>query len=415
MLTTPIDAHLPLVIALVVACAWVARGTDWSAAVQCAVPLLIAAMLTITDERTRLFAYGVIVAAAFGVAAFAWERGRPARIWPKEVMLTIAGIVLLRWIPLRDAHVIKELIVLIGSIALLYSMRFRGSSASSQSHAVAPAGGTPALPGTPACLMAVLAVAAVTPIPPGKMALLPLTVSILMFAVRAVSTNHRETPKPRYLETAIAAILLIAAYFVRYSVAPIFIAAAIVFLVPLLERVKPLAYAAALVVFALWPWSGIIARALPVVRAYDPPEGEVRPVARALAASEAFSIGVPPHVRHVVVTTSGGQLTRFRPGRIVGTIEATDARGRMTTRPIRIGDMADFGFTRREQFFASRNSLPRFSPGEIRDYGANAWLWGAGRIAVACASDIKSLRIIAAPDLPPQSHLQIDSVEFPAR
>jgi hypothetical protein len=100
---------------------------------------------------------------------------------------------------------------------------------------------------------------------------------------------------------------------------------------------------------------------------------------------------------------------------VAGTIEAVDARGQTTTRPITIGDIADFGFTRREQFFASRNPLPRFSPGEIRDYGANAWIWGAGRSAIACAADIRSLRVVAAPNLPPQSHLQIDSVEFPAR
>ena len=77
MLTTPIDAHLPLVIALVLVCAWVARGTRWTAAVQCAVPLLIVAMMTLTDERTRLLAYGVIVAVAYGIAAVATERRRP--------------------------------------------------------------------------------------------------------------------------------------------------------------------------------------------------------------------------------------------------------------------------------------------------------------------------------------------------
>ena len=81
MLTTPIDAHLPLVIALVLACAWAARGTGFTGIIQCAVPLLIAAMMTIADDRTRLMAYGVIVAAAFGVAVLAWERARLARIF----------------------------------------------------------------------------------------------------------------------------------------------------------------------------------------------------------------------------------------------------------------------------------------------------------------------------------------------
>ncbi len=420
MLTT-IDAHLPLVIALVLVCAWLVRGTRWCAVVQCAVPLLVVAMMTLTDERTRLFAYGVIVAAAFGVTAIAtaieterwrlagWPSGacpeRSRRVSPQGVTLTVIGIVILRWIPLRDVHVIKELIVLAGSIALLLAIpQRRDPSASLRASAAGPAGETPALRGS--ALVAVLAVAVVTPLSPGKMAFFPFAVALLVIAVRTL--GHRAT-------YAIAAALLTAAFFARYSLATIYIAAAIVFLVPLLDRVRPLTYAAALVIFALWPWSGIIARALPVVRNYRSSCANRQAVVSALAPSEALPIGVPPHVRSVIVTASGGQMARFKPGRAVGTIEATDARGRMTTRPIRIGDIADFGFTRREQFFGSRNPLPRFSPGEIRGYGASAWVWGSGRTPLTCAADIVSLRVMAAPDLPRQTHLQIDAIDFPMR
>jgi hypothetical protein len=392
--TTPIDAHLPLVIALVLACAWAARGTGFSGSIQCAVPLLIAAMMTIADERTRLLAYGIIVAATFAAAVCARERGRPARISPEEVVLAIAGIVLLRWIPLRDVHVIKELIVLGGSLALLYAIRT--SAASVASGVRVTAGGTPALAG-------VLLLAAVTPIAPGKMVLLPFAVAILVFVTR------------RLPQVAIAAFFFVAAFFARYSLATIYIAVAIVFLLPLLDRVKPLTYATAIAIFAMWPWSGIIARALPVLRNYEPAAGDVRPIGWALAPAESTSIDVPPHVRHAVVSASGGQMARLKRGRVVGTIEATDAHGRTTFRPIAIGDIADFGFMRREQFFASRNPLPRFSAGEIRGYGANAWVWGGGRTAIAAPADIVSLRVIAAPNLPHDAHLQIDSVEFPAR
>jgi hypothetical protein len=234
------------------------------------------------------------------------------------------------------------------------------------------------------------------------MAFFPFAVALLAFATRNVP--H-----------AVAALLLVCAYFARYSLATIYVAAAIVFLVPLLDRVRPLVYAAAVVVFALWPWSGIIARALPVVRNYEPPSGASRPVVSALAASESLPLGVPPHVRHVVITASGGQMARLKPGRIIGTIEATDRRGLVTRREIRIGDVADFGFTHREQFLGSRNPFPRFSPGDIRDYGANAWVWGSGRTALASAADIASLRVVAAPNLPQNAHLQIDAVEFPSR
>ena len=402
--TTPIDAHLPLVIALVLACAWAARGSRLSGVIQCAVPLLVAAMMTIADERTRLMAYGMIVAAAFAVSAVAvaceTERWRLAG-WPGGVSLPIvvlatAGIILLRWIPLRDVHVVKELVLLAGSIALLFAIRRRDPSATLRTGSAEPAGGTPAL-------LCVLVLAAVTPIPPGKMALLPLTVAALVFVTRRV---------PQVL---IGAAFLVFAFFARYSLATVYVAVAIVFLMPLLARVKPLTYATAIAIFALWPWSGIIARALPIVRNYEPATGSGRAVSSALAPSEAIEIGVPPHVRHAVVTTSGGEMARLKRGRIVGTIEARDTRGKITTRPITIGDIADFGFTRRDQFFASRNPLPRFSSGEIRDYGANAWVWGGGRTAIAATADIASLRIIAAPNLPHDAHLQIDSVEFPAR
>jgi hypothetical protein len=397
--TTPIDAHLPLVIALVLACAWAARGTGFSGSIQCAVPLLIAAMMTIADERTRLMAYGIIVAAAFAVAAIATAREterwrlagacpeRSRRISPPTVVLAVVGIMLLRWIPLRDVHVIKELIILAGSIALLFAVQRRNDELANSTTA----------------LLCVLFLAAVTPIPPGKMALLPLTVAVLVFVTRRVP------------QVVIGAFFLVCAFFARYSLATIYIAVAIVFLMPLLDRVKPLTYATAIAIFALWPWSGIIARALPVVRNYEPATGSGRAVSSALAASEAIAIGVPPHVRHVVVTTSGGQMARLKRGRVVGTIEARDNRGHTTTRPITIGDIADFGFTRRDQFFASRNPLPHFSSAEVRDYGANAWVWGGGRTAIAAPADIASLRVIAAPNLPHDAHLQIDSVEFPAR
>lgn len=404
MLTTPIDVHLPLVIALVLVCAWVARGTRWTAAVQCAVPLLIVVMMTLTDERTRLLAYGVIVAIALGIAAIASAAsvaavgelrrptGWPDGVPPPYVALTVVGIVLLRWIPLHDVRLVRELVVLAGSIALLFALPRRRNAAG-------PAGGTPVF------LIAVLAVAVATPVRSGAMTFLPFAVALLVLAVRG---SERA-------QLALGALLLVCAYFARYSLATVYVAAAIVFLVPLLDRIRPLAYAAALVVFALWPWSGIVARALPLVRNYEPPTADTQPIARALATAEVLSIAVPPHVRTVVVTTSGGQVSRFRAGRVIGAIEATDLRGRVTMRPIRIGDVADFGFTRHEQFFGSRNPLPRFSPGQIRDYGANAWVWGAGRTTIACAADIASLRVIAAADLPLQSHLQVDSVEFSAR
>jgi hypothetical protein len=417
VLTTPIDVHLPLiavlVMALVLICAWTARGTRWAAAVQCAVPLLIVAMMTLADERTRLLAYGVIVALAYGAAtmavyassASAMERRRPAGwpggVSPPEIALTVVGIILLRWIPLHDVRIVRELVVLAGSLALLFAMPRRRAAAR-------PAGGTPAF------LIAVLAVAVATPARAGMMTFLPFALALLVVGLRSLGVSA-STSSRHLASLAIAAALLLCACFARYSLATVYVASAIVFVVPLIDRMRPLSYAAAVAVFALWPWSGIIARALPIARNYTPPVGEAQPVSHSLAAGESLPVSVPPHVREAIVTTYGGYTERLRSGHAVGAIEATDQRGRVTVRPIRIGDTADFGFMRREQFFASRNSLPRFSPGEIRDYGANAWVVGAGRTTVSCASDIVSLRVVAAGDLHVQSRLAVDSVEYPKR
>jgi len=246
------------------------------------------------------------------------------------------------------------------------------------------------------------------------MTFLPFVLALLVLGLRSLGTSARAGS--RYIANiAVGAALLLCACFARYSLATVYIASAIVFLVPLIDRVRPLSYAAAIAIFALWPWSGIIARALPIARNYAPPVGEVQAVSRTLAAGEALPIAVPLHARDVIVTTYGGYLERLRSGHVIGAIEATDRRGHVTVRPIRIGGSADFGFMRREQFFASRNPLPRFSPGEIRDYGANAWVWGAGRTTVSCASGIVSLRVVAAADLHAQSRLVVGSVEYPRR
>lgn len=375
MLTTPIDTHLPLIAAIVVVCAWTARRSRaWSALALSALPLLIVAQMTLGDERMRLLAYAVIVTGAFASAL-------SASASPSS-MLLVAAIVLLRWIPLPDVHVLKELVVMGGTVALFYAMPRR----------------------TPLALIAAAGIALVTPAQPRHMAFLPLAVALVALMARRDDVR-----------VLIGALLLVCAFFARYPLAILYIAAAIVFLLPLLERIRPVAYAAAAVIFLLWPWSGIAARALPLLRNHEEPSGQVRPIARALAASEAMDVEVPAHVRHAVITTSGGQTWRMRRGRVVATVEATDMRGRVVRRPIRIGDTADYAFTARDPFFISRNPLPRAIAADVRGYGATSWVWGGGRVALGSADDLRSLRIAAAADLPPYARLQVDSVEFPSR
>ena len=364
-------SDLVLVAAVVGACVFVARGTRWAAAIECAFPLLAIVALFATE---KFFWFGVIFAAAFAAATLVARE-----MW----VLVIAGVLLLRWIPLREVEVWRELVVLGGALALYAAIK----------------------PRSPLALIAVLAVAAVTPVHPGKAALFPLLLAGLCVGAGFSRRTFDGRLKPAATQAVLAALCAVAALLARWSLVPILVTAAFALLVPFLDKLEPLAYAAGLALFAMWPWSGVVARALPVVARYEPPAGEVRVIGLALARGESANVAIPA-ARHFVVNASASNAAGMRPGRVIGFVEA---------RAIRIGDVADFGFTRRPHFFAARNPLPRVSRGDIRGYGATAWLHGAGAIGVASGAPMRMLHFRAADDLPPDARLQIESIELPPR
>ena len=200
-----------------------------------------------------------------------------------------------------------------------------------------------------------------------------------------------------------AIALLAAAHFARAEHAPLLVVAAVAVALPLLARFRVAlpAYVAAIALFVLWPWSGLVARALPNFFWAAPPSPRAQTVGAALAASQSIELPVPPGTRRAVVFASGANVARFKAERAIGSVDNV---------PIRIGDVADFGFMRRDQFFAARNPLPARPVADIRGYGQAAFLYGAGRIVLPQPS--ASLRISAAADLPPNARLQIESVEF---
>ncbi|HEY6140943.1 MAG TPA: hypothetical protein VI670_24575, partial [Thermoanaerobaculia bacterium] len=186
---------------------------------------------------------------------------------------------------------------------------------------------------------------------------------------------------------------LAAAHFARAGHAPLWIAAAVAVAAPLLASYARVAVIALLL---LWPWSGIVARAMPNFFWAKPAPAQV--VGAALAASESIDVAVPPGPKRVLVLASGANVSRFKKDRVIGTVNGT---------PIRIGDVADFGFLRRDQFFFARNPLPRRPVADIRGYGQAAFLYGAGFVDVPPA---ETLHISAAQDLPPNARLQVESV-----
>ena len=267
------------------------------------------------DEHTRLLAYGVVTAITFAVALVNAPDER-------HIVFAVCGVLLLRWIPLSNVVVWRELIVLVGALAVFAASR---------------------------SVVLAIAVALFTPVFPARALMFPFVVA-LIFAF---------LPKIRIPEIATAALLV------------------------------------------MWPWSGIVARALPAfLRAERPPEAS-RPVWIALARGESVSIDAPPGSHRATVIASAANASRLRKGTLMGSIEG---------RAVRIGDVADFGYTRREQFFRSQNPAPTRPIDDIKDYGQSAWLHTAGLIDVPVHRG--SLHVAAASSLPPGARLQIEAVDF---
>lgn len=402
---TPIDAALPLVVAIVALWAWLGR----SAAVLSAIPFLVVVDIATPDAKLRLLLLGVVTAAAFGAAV--WSA---AAIPPLSFTLFgLSATFLLRFLPLQTVDWKRELIVLAGVALLLALTKER----------------------TPLSLAVALAVALVTPIHPGRMTLYPALVGV----------GQRLLPWP----VAGAVVLLAAAAIARYSLAAIYVLAAAALLAPLAARWSPratrvvLVFAAMLV--ALWPWSAAVARLLPLPVAgvavavvallavserfatiagtallmlvpFAPVvDQQPEKVGAALASSESVDLDVTPNVHEVVLRISGANVPRMRPARVVGRIEAVDRHGHRTTRVLRIGDVADWGFMRRDQFFFSKNVPPRNATGDIRGFGNDSYLWGAGRIPIRFDAPPASLRVVAANDLPIDARLQVETVEYRLR
>lgn len=132
---TSIDRSLPLLALAVTALAAVSYR-----AVMLAVPLLLAAEVAIPDEATRLFAFGVVLAAAFGVAV---TRDDAELRWLRPAVITIAALVVLRWIPLADVLFGRELILIAIALAIVAIL---GAGPVAVAIAVAAALATPAVP-----------------------------------------------------------------------------------------------------------------------------------------------------------------------------------------------------------------------------------------------------------------------------
>jgi len=117
---TPVDQSLWLIVICVVAIAWAT-----SPAILVAVPLLVVAEIAVADEGLRLLIFGIVVAAAFTIgppASTPRGAGRPllSRRDTGGPEVTVAAIVLLRWIPLESVLWVREIFLLAVCLAVVY-------------------------------------------------------------------------------------------------------------------------------------------------------------------------------------------------------------------------------------------------------------------------------------------------------
>jgi hypothetical protein len=321
---TPIDAALPLIAVIITIVTAVS-----SPSIQLAVPLLMGGEIAIADERMRLLWFGVVIGAAFASALMLCDRHICL------LVITVCAIVLLRWIPIANVTVWREVVLI--AIALLIVETLR--------------------PG-PVSVAIAVAVALFTP-------LIPL----------------------RTLGFSIVVVIAIA--ILRVAGMPELKA----------DSLASLSLALMLMFFA---WSGVFARATPLVVHGMPSNAPRSPLRMALAPGESVVV-VPPQDATALIL-SGANISRLRTGTIVGSINRV---------PLRVGEIADWGFLRRDHFYGSRNVVPDNPAGDLRDYGQVAWVDGAARFPIPHGA--KSVLVTADSHLPRNARLQIDAFELVRR
>ena len=147
--STPVDQALPLLAVLVTLVAWVTYP-----AVMVAVPLFIAAEIALPDEGLRLLTFGLIWTAAALVPLV-----RSTALPPiSKAVIAAACIVVLRWIPLANVLVFRELVLLALCIAIVLVL---GSTPLALAIGVLTALITPAVPLRTLALPAVVLMVAI--------------------------------------------------------------------------------------------------------------------------------------------------------------------------------------------------------------------------------------------------------------
>jgi hypothetical protein len=151
------------------------------------------------------------------------------------------------------------------------------------------------------------------------------------------------------------------------------------------------------VILALFPYSGIVARTPRYLRYGKPATNRVN-LYWVLKPGQSKDIDVPPDARALILSLSNG-----------ANLKRHTVVGHIGDRELHVGDVVDWGFARREEWWRSTNRLPRHAAGLIRGYGYDGWVDGAVRVAIP--GDAKTIHVDVDPHLPPQTLLQVEAFE----
>lgn len=338
---TPVDEALPLMAVLLTA---VAAASHVS--VMTAIPALMVGEMLLVDERLRLLWFGLVIAVTFAGSLGVGAGDSPART---------AGPAAPGQKLVRAAVIVASAIILLRWIPLSDVRWFRELLLLAIAIAIVAV-----WRGTALSIAVAVVVALITPAVPLRS---------FVFAL-----------------AALAAIIAL-----QYFGAARFegrLLAAVVVGLPLL----------------LFAWSGIVARAFPLVVQRWRPAAPRELINAALAANEHVEFWVRGDARALIV--SGANVPRLPKGTLLGRIDPGNV-------PIRIGDAADWGYLRRDHWFGTRNPLPRDPAGIVRGYGYDAWIDGAGRVALPPRA--YRLRVTADANLPPGASLQVEGLELERR
>ena len=185
---TPVDEALPFIVVIMTVMAAVTHP-----AIQLSVPMLLLGEMAFPNEGLRLLWFGVVVAISFATAV-QWSAGDLARAGHQEssrmapLVITLAAILLLRWIPLEAVMYGREILILAFAAATVLVL---GS--------------------TPVAVAVAVGAALFTPAVPLRTLLVPTLVFVFSVIVRAVGASRIRLP------TAAATALALPMMFFAWS------------------------------------------------------------------------------------------------------------------------------------------------------------------------------------------------------